>query len=204
MRLIRLAVTSSTQEIARPLPISTCVVADHQTVGRGRRDRRWEAPPGVALLASFVLPMRRLALYAAGVGAVEACGPPVRLKWPNDLLLNGAKLGGLLAEQHDQRCVIGIGINLTWAPPGGAKLDIERDTLLNRLCERLPRWFEASDEEILAAWRRHSDTLGRMVKVESDSGSFEGRAEDITPDGSLIVGERSVTVEDVVHLCPNC
>jgi BirA family biotin operon repressor/biotin-[acetyl-CoA-carboxylase] ligase len=203
MRLIRLAFTSSTQDVARPLPVGSCVVADHQSAGRGRRDRSWEAPPGTALLASFVLPMRRLGLFAAGVAAVEACGHGVRLKWPNDLLLDGAKLGGLLAEQHDERCVVGIGVNLTWAPPGGARLDIDRDALLDGLGERLSSWFDSSDEEILTAWRRHSDTLGRRVKVELNSEAFECLAEDIGVDGSLVVAGRRVTVEDVVHLRPD-
>ncbi|MGH7883683.1 MAG: bifunctional biotin--[acetyl-CoA-carboxylase] synthetase/biotin operon repressor, partial [Candidatus Dormibacteraceae bacterium] len=127
MNVIRLAVTPSTQDTARNLPVGSCVVADYQTLGRGRRGRRWEAPPETSLLASFVLPPRQLALFAGGVAAASACGGAVRLKWPNDLLLDGAKVGGMIAEQHEDRSLLGVGINLLWAPPEGACLGVDRD-----------------------------------------------------------------------------
>jgi BirA family transcriptional regulator, biotin operon repressor / biotin---[acetyl-CoA-carboxylase] ligase len=195
-----LAVTPSTQDIARRLPAGTCVVTDYQTAGRGRLGRRWEAPPQTALLASFVLPTRPLALFAAGVAAAESCGAAVRLKWPNDLLLGAAKLGGLLAEQRQDRCVIGVGINLHWAPPDGSRLGVDRDLLLDILCERLEHWFTATDLEVLAAWRLRADTLGRRVRVQLDTGTFEGLAEDIAPNGALLVGGRAVTTGEVIHL----
>jgi BirA family biotin operon repressor/biotin-[acetyl-CoA-carboxylase] ligase len=197
-----LAVTPSTQDIARRLPVGTCVVTDYQTSGRGRLGRRWEAPPQTALLASFVLPMRPLALFAAGVAAAESCGAAVRLKWPNDLLLGGAKLGGLLAEQRQDRCAIGVGINLHWCPPDGARLGVDRDLLLDILGERLERWFSAGDEEILAAWRLRTDTLGRHVRVQLGKGTFEGLAEDIAPNGALVVAGRPVMAGEVIHLRP--
>lgn len=202
VRVIRLAVTPSTQDVARRLPIGSCVVTDYQTAGRGRRDRRWEVPPQTALLASFVLPMRRLALFAAGVAAAEACGPRVRLKWPNDLILDDAKLGGMLAEQRKERCIIGMGINLHWAPPGGTRIDRDRDELLSVLCVQIERWFGASDDDLLATWRLRTDTLGRTVRVQLPDGVVEGRAERITVDGALVVAGRVITVGDVVHLRP--
>src|ERR1051326_992056 len=121
-RLVHLGTVASTQEAARELPIGSVVVADHQTAGRGRLGRRWEAPPGSALLASFVLRPHRLLSLAAGVAAAEACGPDVRLKWPNDLLLRGRKPGGILVEATSDKAICGIGINLTCAPEGAAKL----------------------------------------------------------------------------------
>ena len=119
-RIVRLASVTSTQEVARDLPIGSVVVADHQTAGRGRLDRRWDAPSGSALLASFVLEPHPLLSLAAGVAAAEACGPDVRLKWPNDLMLRGRKLGGILVEVSGGKAVVGIGINLTSAPPGAS------------------------------------------------------------------------------------
>src|SRR5712664_2350158 len=119
--------------MARALPIGSIVVADHQTAGRGRLDRHWESPPGTALLVSFVLAPTALLSLAAGVAAAEACGGGVRLKWPNDLLLGGAKVGGVLVESSSTKAVCGIGINLTWAPKGAAKLDQDRDQLLEKL-----------------------------------------------------------------------
>ena len=201
MEVVRLAVTPSTQEVARKLPVGTVVVADHQTAGRGRLDRRWEAPPGTALLASFVVPCDRLVTFAAGVAAAEACGAAVRLKWPNDLLLTGRKLGGILAEAQGERAVVGIGINLGWAPPGAARLGpVDRDLLLERIAEGLARWLAAPKDELLDAWRARADTLGRRVRVEVGGGSFEGMAEDVTDDGALVVSGRTVAAGDVVHL----
>jgi BirA family biotin operon repressor/biotin-[acetyl-CoA-carboxylase] ligase len=200
MRLIRLATTPSTQDVARGLPVGSVVVADQQTSGRGRLGRRWEAPPGSALLASFVLPARPLASLAAGVAAAEASGPSVRLKWPNDLLLDGRKVAGVLVERRGERCVVGIGVNLTWAPPGAGRLRTDRDLLLERLRGELEAWFAAAEAEVLAAWRARSDTLGRRVRVELPGETFEGWAEEVAEDGSLIVDGRMVTVGDVIHL----
>jgi BirA family biotin operon repressor/biotin-[acetyl-CoA-carboxylase] ligase len=200
MRLIRLASTPSTQDAARGLPLGSVVVADQQTAGRGRLGRRWDAPPGSALLASFVLPSRPLASLAAGVAAAVACGESVRLKWPNDLLVDGRKLAGILVEQRGGRCVVGIGVNLTWAPPGAGRLEADRDRLLERLKAELERWFAADDPEVLAAWRTRSDTLGRRVRVELPGETFEGWAEDVAEDGSLLVDGRAVTAGDVIHL----
>ena len=165
-RIVRLASTSSTQEAARELPVGSIVVADHQTAGRGRLDRRWEAPPGSALLASFVLEPQPLLSIAAGVAAAEACGPDVRLKWPNDLMLRGRKLGGILVEIRSGKAVVGVGINLTSAPPGAARLGRPRDELLERLRAALSVWTSESSDRILERWRELSVTLGRYVRVE--------------------------------------
>jgi BirA family biotin operon repressor/biotin-[acetyl-CoA-carboxylase] ligase len=208
--VIRLARTPSTQDAARALPIGSVVVADHQTAGRGRLGRRWETPPGAALLASFVLPARPLASLAAGVAVAAACADAdpgrrssadIRLKWPNDVLLDGRKLAGILVERvDDARCVVGIGVNLTWAPPGAAALGADREALLAALRGELGRRFAADDAAVLEAWRGLADTLGRRVRVELPNEAFEGIAEALAPDGSLIVGGRTVTAGDVVHL----
>lgn len=196
------AETPSTQDLARDLPVGSCVVTDHQTQGRGRRDRRWETPPGTALLASFVLPSRRLLSLAAGVAAAAACGPAVRLKWPNDVLLDGAKVGGILIEQRGVSGIVGIGINLTWAPPGAAALGMDRDELLGRLSDQLERWASTTDEAVLDGWRARSDTLGRWVRVELTNEVLEGVAEGVAGDGALIVAGRRVVAGDVVHVRP--
>src|SRR5256886_7373123 len=94
----RLDSVTSTQDAARDMAIGSIVIANHQTAGRGRLERRWEAPPGTALLASFVLHPNPLLSLAAGVAAADACGESVRLKWPNDLLLAGLNLGGVLVQ----------------------------------------------------------------------------------------------------------
>lgn len=200
MKVIRVGTVPSTQDVARPLRVGTVVLAEHQTAGRGRLGRRWEAPPGSAFLASWVMRAHTLAPLAAGVAAATACSERTRLKWPNDLLLDGRKLGGILVERADQKDVVGTGINLHWAPPGAGQLNMDRDELLARMEPEMTRWFAAPGSEVMAAWRKRSDTLGRLVRVDLPGETFEGIAEDLASDGSLIVAGRVVVAGDVVHL----
>ena len=203
MEVIRVGAVPSTQDVARQLPVGTVVVAEHQTAGRGRLDRRWEAPPGCALLASWVMPVHDLAPFAAGLAAAGACGDAVRLKWPNDLLLDGRKLGGILVERTGRKCVVGTGINLRWAPPGAALLaGVDRDELVRRMGPEMTRWFATEATVVLAAWRSRADTLGRRVRVQLSGETFEGVAEDVTEDGTLIVDGRPFAAGDVIHLRP--
>src|SRR5713226_2616292 len=172
--IVNLGSVTSTQDVARELPIGSVVVANHQTAGRGRLTHSWEAPPGTALLVSFVLQPNPLLSLAAGVAAAEACGPGVRLKWPNDLLLKGGKVGGVLVEATPIKAICGIGINLTWAPAGGSKLNQPREPLLKRLRQRIEFWSSAPPEQLLVRWRELSDTLGRKVRVELPGKTIEG------------------------------
>jgi BirA family transcriptional regulator, biotin operon repressor / biotin---[acetyl-CoA-carboxylase] ligase len=186
--VVHLASVTSTQDEARDMPIGSVVVADHQTAGRGRLSHRWEAPPGTALLVSFVLRPDPLLSLAAGVAAAEACGHGVRLKWPNDLLLSGRKVGGILVEASPSKAICGIGINLTWAPEGAARLDEPRDALLDKLRAAVEQWTSAPADQVLDGWRDLSDTIGRTVRVELPDRIVEGIAEDIDSTGHLIVG----------------
>jgi BirA family biotin operon repressor/biotin-[acetyl-CoA-carboxylase] ligase len=199
-KILHLGSVTSTQDVARDLPIGSVVVADHQTAGRGRLEHRWEAPPGTALLASFVLAPNPLLSLAAGVAAAEACGQGVRLKWPNDLLLGGGKVGGILVEATSTRAICGIGINLTWAPDGAASLSQPRDQLMERLRSEVERWCSAPPDQVLARWRELSDTIGRRVRVELPDRVFEGIAQDIDARGELIVDGAVVSAGSVIHL----
>ena len=199
-KLLRLGTVTSTQDVARELPIGSIVVADHQTAGRGRLDRRWEAPPGTALLVSFVLAPHHLLSLASGVAAAEACGPEVRLTWPNDLLLHDRKLGGILVEAKPAKAVVGIGVNLSWAPDGAARLELPRDELLEYLAVDIARWTAEPDLDVLARWRELSATLGRRVRIEVSGQVTEGIAEDIGPRGELIVAGQAFVAGSVTHL----
>lgn len=199
-RIIHLESVTSTQDVARNLPIGSIVIAEHQTAGRGRQEHRWEAPPGTALLVSFVLAPNPLLSLAVGVAAAEACDQGVRLKWPNDLLLGGRKVGGILVEASPAKAVCGIGINLTWAPKGAASLNQPRDRVLERLRPAVERWSSAPAEEVLARWRELSDTIGRKVRVELPDRTFEGVAQDINERGELIVDGETVSAASVIHL----
>ena len=198
--LHRLGTVESTQLAAADLPLGSVVVADHQTAGRGRLGRRWEAPPGSALLATFVCESSPLIVFAAGVAAAEACGQGVLLKWPNDLVLDDRKVGGILAEVRHQHALVGIGINLSSAPEGAAMLNQDRDQLLDRLIPLMKRWTEAEPNRVLARWRDLSWTLGQDVRVELGGTVIEGRADDIDEDGALLVGGHRVIAGDVTRL----
>jgi BirA family biotin operon repressor/biotin-[acetyl-CoA-carboxylase] ligase len=197
---IHLGSVASTQDVARSLPLGSVVIADHQIAGRGRLEHRWEAPPGTALLVSFVLAPNPLLSLAAGVAAAEACDQGVRLKWPNDLMLGGRKVGGILVEATAAKAVCGIGINLTWAPEGGASLNQARDWLLDRLRIAVDRWTSAPPKEVLTRWRELSETIGRKVRVELPDRAFEGVAQDINERGELLVDGAVVSAGSVRHL----
>ena len=119
---------------------------------------------------------------------------------PNDLLLGGGKVGGILVEVAGAKAVCGIGINLTWAPQGGATLNQPRDWLLDQLRPAIERWSSAPAEEVLARWRELSDTLGRRVRVQLPDRDFEGVAQDINERGELLVDSAVVSAGSVTHL----
>jgi BirA family biotin operon repressor/biotin-[acetyl-CoA-carboxylase] ligase len=198
--LHRLGTVGSTQVAAAGLPVGSIVVADHQTEGRGRLGRTWQSAPGGGLYATFVLAPRPLLLFAVGVACARACGQDVRLKWPNDLVREGLKVGGILADARPDRVLVGVGVNLAWAPAGAACLNLDRDALLAALMPEVEAWVEADGDRILAEWRRLSWTLGQRVRAELGGEVIEGLAEDIAEDGALVVGGRRVVAGDVTRL----
>jgi BirA family biotin operon repressor/biotin-[acetyl-CoA-carboxylase] ligase len=201
------AEVGSTNRVAADLaragaPDGVVVGADHQTAGRGRRGRTWESRPGTSLLVSVVLrPVPSLVTLAAGVAAAEAAeavaGVRVDLKWPNDLLVGEAKVGGILTELVDGAAVVGLGVNLAWAPDGAARLGpgVDREALLRAYLDALDAPADA-----LARYRRRCATLERPVRVELPGETVEGLAEEVDEDGRLVVDGREITVGDVVHL----
>jgi BirA family biotin operon repressor/biotin-[acetyl-CoA-carboxylase] ligase len=205
-------------------------VADHQTAGRGRFDRRWEAPPGSSLLVSVLLrpapqgdaspagshrPVMAVGLaLAEAVEAVAGVAPG--LKWPNDLVVGDRKLAGLLAEREGDALVIGAGCNVEWEafPPELAATStacnleagrsVDRDALLDEFLARLAAALDALDD-VPERYRARLATLGRRVRVERAADVLEGHAVDVTSDGALVVRrddgtDEIVTAGDVVHL----
>jgi BirA family biotin operon repressor/biotin-[acetyl-CoA-carboxylase] ligase len=196
-------------------PDRSVLMARHQTAGRGRLDRQWDAPPGANLLVSILL--RRLPAHvhqvtqrvalAAAAAAERVAGVQVSLKWPNDLLVGDAKLGGILAQAGPQLeyVVVGLGMNVRWAPPGAARLGEGCDPFVV-LRTLLEAYDELPDDgAVHAAYRDRLATLGRRVKVTLPSGELRGRALDVDDDGRLaIVDDCAIThrvdTGDVVHL----
>ena len=220
--LVRLGRVDSTQTVAFALAADgaadrTVVVAQAQTAGRGRRGRLWLDEPGASLLTSIILrprlPPARLPTLSltAGVAVVEALervtGLKPRLKWPNDVLVDGRKLAGILLESRigpSPLVVLGIGVNLAQRVfpadlaeratsvrlASGRRVDA--DVLLTAILESLDAWRTRLETEgwapIRERWRALTETLGRRVSIDG----VQGIAVDVDEDGALIVAEGDV------------
>jgi BirA family biotin operon repressor/biotin-[acetyl-CoA-carboxylase] ligase len=187
-------------------------VADEQTAGRGRLGRSWIAPPGAALLVSVLLrpalPADRMHLVtlAAALALVDVVPEDARVKWPNDVVVGDRKLAGILAEADGGGAVVvGMGCNVRsdWFPV--ELRDVATATSLER-DELLDAWLTAFDarlgtlDGVVDDARARSATIGRHVRVELPSETFEGTATALTAEGYLVVADRVVTAADVVHL----
>ena len=195
-------------------PDRSVLMARHQTAGRGRLDRRWDAPPGANLLVSLLfrdIPASPQELtQRVGLAAVAACeliaGVCPVLKWPNDLLLNDMKLAGILAQAklgEQPAVVVGIGLNVGWAPEGAARLGGAADPM--DVLAALLRAYDELPLDVTEMYRSNLGTLGRSVRVELTDGVVEGRATDVEPDGRLVVLDdcgitHRFAVGDIVHL----
>jgi BirA family biotin operon repressor/biotin-[acetyl-CoA-carboxylase] ligase len=216
-------------------PAGSVLVAESQSAGRGRLDRSWVSPPRAGLTFSVLLrpePERSAWSWLpllVGVALADAVRQPaevpVRLKWPNDLLLDGLKAAGILAQAAGDAVVVGVGLNVLTRraelPPGGTSLLAEgatrtdRDPVLRAALRSIEtqyrRWTQAGGDAeacgLRAAYREWCDTLGREVEVSLPAGGpFRGIARDIDVGGRLIVeagaDRREFAVGDVTHVRP--
>ena len=217
-------------------PEGTVLAAEVQTAGRGRLDRRWTCPPRAALSFSVLLRpdgvpavargwIPLLAGVAVAAGLRAQSGLDARLKWPNDVLVGGAKIAGILAEQAGDAIVLGTGINVTTRREelpvphatsvvlAGATPD--REQLLVAVLGELETWYRrwvaaaasgAGDPAGLRAeYLRLSATVGQQVRVSMPGGKLiTGRAGDVDATGRLVVetasGPVPVSAGDVVHV----
>ena len=203
--------TDSTNQRAKDLaaagaPHGTLVTAEEQTAGRGRQGRVWTAPPGDALLASWVLhELDELLPVRAAVAVSESLPVESRIKWPNDIWVNGRKLSGILVEGRPQEgwAVLGIGVNVTTREFPHELREIAtslaltgvsttRDNVLAALNAALERWLAAPAEDVLAAWRARDALLGAEVAWDGGRGTAAG----VTDAGAL----RVETADGVVEL----
>jgi BirA family transcriptional regulator, biotin operon repressor / biotin---[acetyl-CoA-carboxylase] ligase len=203
--------TDSTNERARALasagaPHGTLVTADEQSAGRGRQGRVWTAPARSAVLMSVLLREFGETLpLAAAVAVCESLPVDARIKWPNDVWIEGRKVAGILVEARPQEgwAVLGIGLNVTTEsfPPdleatslrlAGAHLSVE-DALAS-LIAALRDWLSQPSPAVLKAWRSRDALLGRPVRWSN--GGNEGVAAGVDDSGALIVE----TVDGLVTL----
>jgi BirA family biotin operon repressor/biotin-[acetyl-CoA-carboxylase] ligase len=232
--VVCLAEVGSTNDTARLLaqeqaPEGSLVVADYQTQGRGRLARRWQAPAGSSLLLSLVFrpplapsQVQRLVMVCslAVADAVEAeTGLAVDLKWPNDLLIDGAKAGGILVEmastgERVEFVIVGIGLNVNLDPAElpqdllmpatslsqKAGRQIVRASLLRALLQKIERRYVAMLEgtQPQDEWAGRLVTLGRPVSVSGPGSVLEGVAEGVDADGALLVRRADGGLERVL------
>jgi BirA family biotin operon repressor/biotin-[acetyl-CoA-carboxylase] ligase len=160
-------------------PEGLVAMADHQTAGRGRLGRRWEAPPGANLLVSVLLRPRlkveelhlctvAMALAARSVAATVTDVDAV-LKWPNDVLVGEKKLAGILAEAIPGAVVVGIGLNVAWPPPDG---EPGADAVPVELAQATSLWRE-SLRRGLGSRPEPGDVLGLLL------GELDGRLDEL-------------------------
>jgi BirA family biotin operon repressor/biotin-[acetyl-CoA-carboxylase] ligase len=221
-RFTRVDVRASVDSTQRRLvaeggPDGRVLVADHQSAGRGRLGRTWESPPGTSLLFSVLVrdiapdraPLTGLAAGVAVARSVDGIDPT--LKWPNDVLVGGRKLAGILGElaPGGAYVVVGIGVNVRQTreelPPDvkatslaleGA--DVRRDDLLVSILGCLDRLLDGSDW--MDEYRSLCSTIGTRVRVQTSSGPAEGTVDGVRDDGALIVDGTAVTAGDVVSV----
>ena len=222
-RLIARGEVSSTNDVAwealaEGAPDGAAVVADVQTAGRGRDGRRWHQSAGQGLALSLLLhpgcERRQLATLPLIAGlalarALERLGASAELKWPNDLLLSGRKVSGILAEsrgapQGGDAVVVGAGVNVLQSPedfppelaPLATSLAMEgcattREAVAAEFLNELePLWTlmqEGGREQVLEAWRARAGIWGREVRAQTPAGPRVGIARELDADGGLVI-----------------
>jgi len=236
-RLIRLATVGSTNDEAKRLaqsgaPEGTLVWALEQTAGRGRRGRPWQSPPGNLYLSLLLRPAVS-AGQAAQLGFVAAlalgdalepligAGHALRFKWPNDVLLDGRKLAGILLESETAAAVavafvvIGMGINLAVAPSGtefpaislaeagirGVSPGVLLDAFAHHFQGWYRRWRAEGFAPVRLAWLARAGGLGEAVLVRLERATLSGRFLDLDEEGALLLesdqGRRRIAAGEV-------
>jgi BirA family transcriptional regulator, biotin operon repressor / biotin---[acetyl-CoA-carboxylase] ligase len=214
-------------------PQGLLVLADEQTAGRGRHGRSWSAPPGTSLLLSLLLrpagapQAAPLLPLLAGLVLAETVsrhlpGQTVSVKWPNDLLIDGAKTAGTLAETKDGAVVLGVGVNVDWrgverpdefADATSIAEEADRDVdrwrvlagFIGIFSQRYEYW-QQMPTAFLDGYRQWCTTIGAQVRVHHMDGSTaQGEATGVAEDGALLLrtdsGETvAVNEGDVEHL----
>ncbi|GGI86617.1 biotin--[acetyl-CoA-carboxylase] ligase [Polymorphobacter multimanifer] len=186
---------------AADLPDGWWVRADRQTAGRGRRGRVWHDGAG-NLMASVLVkaegPVQQFSFVAAVAlrGAIAAaCGVETRLKWPNDLLFDGAKVSGILLERAGDALVVGIGVNVGWAPDDlerpavavGGSVEVLFAALARHFALWRGRWAMEGFAPVRAAWLAAAQGIGGRIEVRLGHETLTGIFEGLGDDGALLL-----------------
>ncbi|MCA9404115.1 MAG: biotin--[acetyl-CoA-carboxylase] ligase [Candidatus Omnitrophica bacterium] len=219
-RVLHFESLASTMDVAFQLgvedePEGAVVCAETQTRGRGRMERRWSSPKGKGVYFSLLLRPNLLPTDAAKMtllSAVAVCealrevsGLDVHIKWPNDLLVQGKKLAGILMELSAEMdrvrfIVVGLGLNVNTAqrqlPPQATSLKLQTGTSVDRIAvmqavlRSLDHWYAVLNgqgfDPVIKRWRELSSTLGQKISI----GDIIGTAVDLDEHGGLIVQDK--------------
>lgn len=220
--------TSTQSELAANFSPGKVLVAEYQSSGRGRLDRKFEVPPrngltfSIALTSDFWRANQTWIPLVTGSVVAQAINKYakrnlVKVKWPNDLIIGDLKLGGILSESREAGFIVGIGINIFQSsaelPIENATslsmyLDVNREALLIEILSQLGVIFSGSDSisakdfsDLKNEYRNLCETLGKHVSVTlPGSETLEDLAIAISEDGSLLLKTREIRVADIVHL----
>jgi len=192
----------------------TVIIAEEQTAGRGRIKRRWLSPPGSIALSIILYPpldylpsLIMVASLAVAHSIEQVTGMKAQVKWPNDVLINGKKVCGILVESDVRGdkvdyAVIGIGINVNLEVSGFPRItpvptslshelgrEVSRRALVQSLLAQVEKLYLAlaDGDPVFKQWRDRLVTLGKKVKVSSGETNCKGVAESVAPDGSLLL-----------------
>ncbi len=218
---------------AKDLPEGAMVIAETQTRGRGKRDRTWFSPPGGSIYVSILLRPGFLPAYAhlptlmmaaAAAGAIQhRFQIQARVKWPNDIQIEGLKIGGILTEAvlrgtRIDYLILGLGLNCNipaeaWPGDLGSKAaslcdwvngPVDRGDLLAQILDIFGRDYrlalEGDFDSAVRGWRSLNDTLGRLVRILTPSGPAEGVAEGLLTDGALVLRNPSTGTHREIRL----
>jgi BirA family biotin operon repressor/biotin-[acetyl-CoA-carboxylase] ligase len=228
-RMVYLPEATSTMDVAKDLarqqcPAYTVVIAGRQTQGRGRLRRRWASEEG-GLYFTVVLRPRIPVLWSARVNFLSALvlaavlrenyGVDAGLKWPNDILVRGRKLSGLLSEmesegEHIHFINVGIGLNVNNRPPKLTPPAVSLKALLGRTVSRrelLVRFLDRLEERmgaepwesVIAEWKTRSVTLNRPVRIVAAGNEFLGVALDVDENGALLLQQADGKIVPVIY-----
>lgn len=209
----------------------TVVLSESQSRGKGRLGRSWFSPSGTNIYLSVILrpqmPASQITLltFAAAIAVAKAIrditGLDADIKWPNDILIKGKKVAGILSEMDAKSdtirfVVIGIGINVNLEKKDiplelmdkatSIKIEsnstIDRMNLICRVLENLEKWYNLFERnganDIIKEWKSLAITIGRDVKVQSGNSFVEGRAVDIDENGALLIKDRNGVIQKVL------
>lgn len=217
------------RELAEAGESDVVVVADTQTEGRGRLDRKWESPPGGVYLSILCrpdlspaqAPLYTLAAAVATTRAARETGTDARIKWPNDVLVveedgETRKLAGILTEMQGETdriawIAVGIGVNLDEPEVEGSTglrshtKTVDSTAFIQRILEEFDA-LRSDPDSIIPAWREYAITIGERIRVKTEREEFVGQAVAIESPGTLLIktvgGTVRVNAGDCEHLRP--